>query len=144
MLPELCMRQAIFRKPIRYRLRTLIAVMAVAALTAAAYGNRQRLLEREDAALDELAHKGGRVEVNRYEGTTVLFQEPKFPGCGWGVVRTLGPSGQSQTFGDADVALFESVRHLHRVDFRGTSVSPAAVAAFRRAHARCNVESDFD
>jgi len=121
----------------QFTLATLLLLMLAACAVAGAYGAMQRAVAAQERAFERIAAKGGVVLVWE-NGTTIQFQPPG-PCCATGLERMVGDFAPSPTFNDADLKQLDQVIQLLRVDFSGSRVSPAAVAAFRTAHTNCKV-----
>src|SRR6188474_2682498 len=114
----------------RYRLTSLLALMAVIAIGSAAYGNRLRQFQRQQLAFQQIASKGG--EVLAYTGgTSILFHQTDGFLCGTGLVQHVSPATDSVSFSDDDVSVLDNVLNLRYVDFQGTAVSATRIASFQ-------------
>ncbi|WP_254508646.1 hypothetical protein [Anatilimnocola floriformis] len=120
----------------RFRLISLIVLVAVVCVFAATYGNYRRALGAEDRAYREIANKGGWVIVYSNNSHVEFVAAPKQPmlGCAMGVIRTYRPSGDARQFSDADLELFDSARRPCSINLTNTQVSTIAATEFQRLH----------
>jgi hypothetical protein len=127
---------------IRFRLVTLLAVVAVAPVCIAFVGTYMRDAVAEDRALHAVAAKGGLVlDYHRFPlGTNVSFPSGQWRiACPSLVDRTYLPLTSKITFGDADLELLADIRDLQRISFEHSNVSAAAMQEFKRNNPQIEV-----
>src|SRR5262245_6280208 len=121
-----------------YRLRTLLALMAVVAVAGAVFGNIWRAILREEVALRQIAAKGGEVHRVWSSGTAVVLFEPTgHRSCGRRQV--IAARGDASEFTDDDLVLLYDIRYLQSVNFNGSGVSPEGVRSFDKRHPGCRI-----
>jgi hypothetical protein len=127
------------RNRFRYRLGSLLWLMLVIALSAAAYGSRLRAVQRQDEAFWKIAAKGGRV-LHYEEGAYIDFpRTPQNGLCGTGLRGVFGPSSDRITFGDGDIPLLDDILTIRSIDFSGSQASTTAQDQFKKSHGGCHV-----
>jgi hypothetical protein len=137
------------KRRFRYRLSTLLSCMFLVALSAAAYGHRLRVIERQQKALQRqnvlfrrIAAKGGRI-LDYEEGAYIDFQSAPFFGlCGTGL-RGAFATGDPVTFGDADMPLLDQIVKIRTIDFTGANVSEDIQKKFKASHNDCRVNPEI-
>lgn len=125
-------------KRFRYRLSTLFVATFVMSLGAAAYGYHLRAVQREEQAFRSIVALGGSIDV-RVEGACVYFTDPGGFKCGSGLLRELAAETTPNNFADGHLYLFDDIRRLRYVDFRGSSVTPDSIHQFHRARPACSI-----
>jgi len=129
----------------RYRLRTLLALMALVAVAGAAFGNYLRAIRREQEAFGQITSKGGWVLDYYQEGVWIGFGPPP-----WKITKTYfhygtrlrgmyEPTSNDITFCDRDIPLLNDVVRLKAVSFEGTLVFPTARNSFKKSHKDCRI-----
>ena len=127
----------------RYRLRTLLALMALVAVAGAAFGNHLRAIRREQEAFRQITAKGGWV-LDYQGGVSIGFGPPPWKGpnsflCGTGLRGAYEPTSNEITFCDRDIPLLNDAVRLKAVSFEGTLVFPAARNIFKESHKDCRI-----
>lgn len=125
------------KRRFRYRLSTLFVATSVMSIGAAAYGYHLRAIQREEKALRSIVALGGSIDV-RVEGACVYFTDPGGK-CGTGLLRELASETTPDNFADSHLYLFEEIRRLRYVDFRGSSVTPDSIQKFHHSRPTCSI-----
>jgi hypothetical protein len=127
----------------QFSLATLLGVVTLVAIFAAAYGLRHRAVLAEVQALRLISAKGGHVKdygSEVYVAFTSSANEPSMIALLCAADRTYLPSSSAGEFTDDDLALFNNLRRPFRVYLSNTRVSRAAAEQFRAKHPHCHVE----
>lgn len=119
----------------RFSLRTLLVVVFLTMTAAAWYGWRLRAEELHQLALRDIEGQGGWIWYDTVAGTYhVGFKENDDISCGQTRCVATPVEQYLGYFDDTDLPVLTQLRGLRSVDFAGSTVTPAAIAEFRRAH----------
>jgi len=75
----------------------------------------------------------------RVEGTSVYFTDPGGFKCGTGLLREMSANNTPENFGDEHLCLFDDIRRLRYVDFRGSAVTVDCIQKFHSSRPKCSV-----
>jgi hypothetical protein len=134
------------KRRLQFGLRTLFALMFVAALASVVYGWQLRDSILQDLALRQIAEKGGYVHYygdGYHHGAYITF----YPGASQlpagvhvhGHNKVFVPKPGIPSFDDADFKLFERIPDLGGVEFANTKASITSMRQLQKQRPRCVV-----